>query len=175
MCSVSLPHGVMRWSAMCHCGISWSLTFIFWIFYIWLLLLQSRIMFKTCLQMYRFQNMKYVQNAQGSNLKHVQKCTGSQNMKNVQYCTGFKKWNTCKMTGFKIWNMGKKCTGFKIWNMCKNVQGAYFVNFSRTYTFKKEQRNALKKPFFVLMIYNKSRGRRSLMKSHIISNFRVKA
>ena len=28
-CSVSLPHGVMGWAAVCNCGISWSYLFIF--------------------------------------------------------------------------------------------------------------------------------------------------
>ena len=28
-CSVSLPHGVVGWAAVCNCGISWSYLFIF--------------------------------------------------------------------------------------------------------------------------------------------------
>ena len=32
-CSVSLPHGVMGWGAVCNCGISWSHLFIFEVHY----------------------------------------------------------------------------------------------------------------------------------------------
>ena len=42
MCSVSLPHGAVGWSPVCDCGISWSYSLFYEMFFMTLTNIQDR-------------------------------------------------------------------------------------------------------------------------------------